>query len=149
MHCPRISTEVLTPTAQFPEKQHISDAGFDLTYTGKATLMVEQGEVLLVPCGCAVAIPEGYAGLICPRSGLAAKHGVTVVNAPGIIDSGYRGELIVILTKLTPGSKAIITGTRVAQLLITSVGAYIAPVKGVFNGGTDRGTKGFGSTGKN
>lgn len=97
-------------------KAHHDDAGFDLCALDAAHL--DSGDRLLVPTGLRMAIPEGYVGLVCPRSGLALKKGVTVLNAPGVIDAGYRGDVGVVLINLGLDPVFIDEGDAVAQLLI-------------------------------
>ncbi len=103
---------------------------------------------MLVPTGFAVAIPDQYCGLVLPRSGLALKHGLTVLNTPGLIDSGYRGELQIILYNTGDRPVAIERGQRIAQLLILGVPeTTLALVDELPPSGDDRGTAGFGSSG--
>jgi dUTP pyrophosphatase len=135
----------LTETARAPEQAHEHDAGYDLF--ASETCRLEPGERASVGTGIAVAIPEGYAGLVLPRSGLAARHGIALVNAPGLIDSSYRGEVRILLLN-TDRSTAyeIEPGDRIAQLLVTRV----EPAEFVESGTlseTARGAAGFGSTG--
>lgn len=121
------------------------DAGMDLYAADDVS--ISPGSRVLVPTGIAVAIPHGYAGFIQPRSGLAYKHGVTVLNTPGLIDSGYRGELKVLLFNAT-GAKPfhVRRGDRIAQLVVQPVAEVTwVPVEEL--PGTDRGDGGFGSTG--
>jgi len=121
------------------------DAGLDLRASEAATL--ESGGRRLVPTGVAVAIPEGYAGLVLPRSGLALQQGVTVLNAPGLIDSGYRGELKVLLVNHGIEAVAIARGERIAQLVIQPVTqARLVEVDQLPD--SARGDGGFGSTGR-
>ena len=137
--------ELLTPTATAPSRAHETDAGFDLH--ADEDLVIAPGEYTLVRCGFAMALPEGYAGLVCPRSGLAGKKGVTVLNAPGVIDAGYRGETRVILINHSDVPFEVNVGDRIAQLVITP---FIAPTfveAKVTEDETDRGVNGFGSTG--
>jgi dUTP pyrophosphatase len=101
-----------------------------------------------VPTGLAVAIPPGFAGLVVPRSGLARRAGVTVANAPGLIDSGYRGELLVVLVNHGPEPHRVAVGDRVAQLVLTPVGLPAARLVDALPGGDGRGAGGFGSTGR-
>ena len=124
---------------------HEGDAGLDLRST--IDVVISAGGRAVVPCGIAVAIPHGYAGLVIPRSGLAAKHGISVVNAPGLIDSGYRGEIKVILHNTDQSSEfAINRADRIAQLVIVEVPqvrlAYVNELSS-----TQRGEGGFGSSG--
>ena len=129
-----------------PARKHQGDAGADLRYDGKTHLFVEPGERLNLPTGVSVEIPTGYVGLVCPRSGLAVNHGITVLNSPGIIDAGYRGEIRVPLINLGEIPFKITPGDRVAQLLIVAVAKadfYEADTLGE----SDRGMNGFGSTG--
>jgi dUTP pyrophosphatase len=120
------------------------DAGLDLRASEAVTL--EPGERRLVPTGVAVAIPEGHAGLVLPRSGLAMQKGVTVLNAPGLIDSGYRGELKVLLINHGALAVGIERGERVAQLVIQPV-AHARLVEEERLPDSARGEGGFGSTG--
>ena len=108
----------LDPDLPLPTTAHRGDAGVDLHAREDAVLPTNGGRVL-VPTGLAVAIPVGYMGLVVPRSGLALKHGVTLVNTPGIIDSGYRGELKVVMINTDPSSDyQVRRGDRIAQLII-------------------------------
>lgn len=110
----------LHPDARIPTAPYAHDAGLDLSSIEEATL--EPGERRTIGTGLAVAIPAGYAGFVQPRSGLAARHGITVVNSPGLIDAGYRGELRIVLQN-TDRSDAfeIQAGDRIAQLVILAV----------------------------
>jgi dUTP diphosphatase len=121
------------------------DAGLDLRASEAVTLA--PGERRLVPTGLAVAIPEGHAGFVLPRSGLAMQKGVTVLNAPGLIDSGYRGELKVLLINHGADAAAIERGERVAQLVIQPV-AHARLVEAERLPDSARGAGGFGSTGR-
>jgi dUTP pyrophosphatase len=106
------------PNAQIPSRANKFDAGLDL-YANKSFELLPQDQSVLVPTGLVIALPVGYAGLILPRSGLAAKYGVTVTNSPGLIDSGYRGEIFVSLTNHHPVRQhRVEQGDRIAQLLI-------------------------------
>lgn len=130
---------------ELPSYAHEGDAGLDLRATEALTL--EPLERALVSCGFALAIPQGYAGLVIPRSGLAARHGITVVNAPGLIDSGYRGEVKVILMNLDPKEPfEVHVGDRIAQLMIVAAPA-VMPVAVESLDDTQRGSGGFGSSG--
>jgi dUTP pyrophosphatase len=124
------------------------DAGADLIATTEVTLPCRGGRAV-VPTGVAVAIPAGYAGLVVPRSGLAARHGLTCLNAPGLIDSGFRGELKVILVNHDPEHDYTVTrGDRVAQLVLVKVEQAAFELVG--EGGleeSERGAGGFGHTG--
>jgi len=120
------------------------DAGLDLR--ASESVKLEPGERQLVSTGLAIAIPEGHAGLVLPRSGLAMQKGVTVLNAPGLIDSGYRGELKVLLINHGPVVVAIERGERIAQLVIQAVAhARLVEVERLPD--SARGEGGFGSTG--
>lgn len=135
----------LDPDLPMPECAYAGDAGVDLRST--EDLVLQPFERALVPCGFSLAIPEGYAGFVLPRSGLAAKHGISIVNAPGLIDSGYRGELKVILVNLDPTEPfAIKRGDRIAQLVILSVPAVQFQQVGELPV-SERGEGGFGSSG--
>jgi len=136
----------LDPDLPLPAYAHEGDAGLDLLARDDAVLEPGGGRAL-VPTGIAVAIPPGHAGFVQPRSGLAVKNGVTVLNTPGLIDCGYRDELRVALINLDPAEKyEIRRGDRIAQLVILAVGhAEWREVDALPAAG--RGTGGFGSTG--
>ncbi|WP_404285629.1 dUTP diphosphatase [Glutamicibacter arilaitensis] len=147
MNEPTISVKIkmLDPQLPAPSYAHPSDAGADLHARGDVVL--QPGERALIPTGLALALPHGYVGLVHPRSGLAAKHGITVVNAPGTVDAGYRGEIMVTLLN-TDNSNAfeVRRGDRIAQLVIQKVElAHFEQVDSLDD--TARGTGGFGSTG--
>lgn len=108
--------------------------------------MLAPGERRLVPTGLAVAIPDGYVGLVAPRSGLALRSGISIVNAPGVVDSGYRGELAIILVNLGSEAVSIQRGDRIAQLVVVPVAAVEFVVVDALEP-SDRGESGFGSTG--
>ena len=127
-----------------PKHSHPGDGGVDLYAAEAATL--GPGERILAPTGIAVAIPDGLAGLVVPRSGLAARQGVSIVNAPGLVDSGYRGEIKVILINLGSAAVSIERGDRIAQLVIVPVEAQELEVVEDLPP-SSRGTGGFGSTG--
>jgi len=110
----------LHPLAVLPTRAYDGDAGFDLRALEPATLT--PGERATVRTGLALELPEGHAGLVLPRSGLAARHGITLANAPGLIDAGYRGELQVLLLNTDPEAPfAIAPGDRIAQLVLVRV----------------------------
>ncbi len=136
----------LDPELPLPSYAHPGDAGLDLVTTVDA--VVQPGERALLPTGVAVALPAGYAAFVHPRSGLAVKYGVSLVNAPGTIDAGYRGEIAVSLINLDPSEPVALTrGDRVAQLVIQRVEyAILHEVESL--PGSDRGGGGFGSTGR-
>jgi dUTP pyrophosphatase len=132
--------------ARLPTRAHDGDAGLDL-YAAEGAA-IAPGERVAVGTGIAVAIPEGHAGLVLPRSGLAKRHGITIPNAPGLIDSGYRGELTVLLLN-TDRSEAfeVAAGDRIAQLVITPcANAGVVEVEALED--TARGLAGFGSSGR-
>ena len=135
----------LRPDAVVPGRAYSGDAGLDLSACERVELA--PGERALVPTGLAVAIPEGYAGFVQPRSGLAAKHGISIVNTPGLVDSGYRGELLVNLVNTDQRDAFVVEpGMRIAQLVILPV----PPVELVEVDelpASERGTDGFGSSG--
>ena len=135
----------LDPDLPLPAYAHDGDAGLDL----RCAIDVEIApfERVLVPTGLALAIPEGYAGFVQPRSGLAIRHGLTLLNTPGLIDSHYRGELKVILINLDPGEPVrIARGDKIAQLVIQAVTRVKIDVREDLPP-TARGEDGFGSTG--
>lgn len=137
----------LDKSLSLPQRAQPGDAGLDLYAAIDITLEAGGGRAL-VPTGLAISIPEGYAGFVQPRSGLALKHGVTCLNTPGLIDSGYRGELKVILVNTDPTqSYEVKKGERIAQLVIQEVAK--TRLKEVDElPPSDRGEGGFGSTGK-
>jgi dUTP pyrophosphatase len=141
----RVALKRLDPTLPLPTYARPGDAGLDLHAAVAVTLA--PGARALVPTGFAIAIPPGYAGFVLPRSGLALRHGVTVLNAPGLIDAGYRGEVKVLLVNLDPHAEVKIErGERVAQLVIQRVeDATLAEVAEL--PASERGAGGFGSTG--
>lgn len=128
-----------------PSYAHLTDAGADLVSVEDVVL--QPGQRMLISTGIAIAIPRGFVGLVHPRSGLAVKNGVALVNSPGTIDSGYRGEIKVCLINLDPSEAVTLPArSRIAQLLIQRVEhANFVEVEEL--GDSDRGTGGFGSTG--
>lgn len=144
MNMPPISVQLLTPTAQPPRRAHVGDAGADLV--ADEDVVIAPGERALVGTGIAVALEYGTVGLVHPRSGLAHRHGVTVLNAPGTVDAGYIGEVKVNLYNAGTDEFTVTRGMRVAQLVVQRVELPgfavvddLAP--------TDRGGAGHGSTG--
>ena len=134
------------PGAELPAAQHPGDAGLDLRAAEPA--VVGPGERAMIPTGIAVAIPVGHAGLVLPRSGLASKHGLTLANAPGLIDAGYRGEVICAVVNLDRAEPVhVAVGDRIAQLVIVAV-PEVAPAWADDLPETARGDGGFGSTGR-
>ena len=130
--------------AVVPERAYAGDAGLDLVACEGAE--IGPGERAVVGTGLAVAIPEGHAGFVQPRSGLAAKHGITVLNTPGLIDSGYRGELRVILFNTDRSeSFTVEPGMRIAQLVVMPLASLETAEVEVLPG-TERGVRGFGSS---
>lgn len=135
----------LDPEAVLPERAHPGDAGFDLRSI--VDVDVAPGERAMVPTGVAVAIPDGHAGLVLPRSGLASRHGLTMANAPGLIDAGYRGEVVCAVVNLDRETPVTIArGDRIAQLVIVAV-PDLEPAWVDELPPTSRGVGGFGSTG--
>ena len=131
--------------ARLPTRAHDGDAGLDLYALEDAEL--SPGARAQVRTGIAVEIPDGHAGLVLPRSGLAARHGIALVNAPGLIDSGYRGELHVLLLNTDrEQAYAVRAGERIAQLVVVAVGSPQA-VEVTELSHSDRGAGGFGSSG--
>ena len=136
----------LKDEALLPTRAHEGDAGLDL-YACEAA-HIGPGERWGVGTGVAVEIPAGHAGLVLPRSGLARDHGIALVNAPGLIDSGYRGEIRVLLLNTDPAETfRVQPGERIAQLLITPI-ATPEPVEAAALGDSARGDGGFGSSGR-
>lgn len=134
----------LDPGLPLPEHANPGDAGVDLCARTPGSL--EPGERALVPTGVAVAVPDGFVGLVAPRSGLAIRHGISVVNGPGVIDSGYRGEIAVILVNLGSEPFAWERGDRIGQLVVVPHVEF-EPHEVEALDPTDRGSGGFGSTG--
>lgn len=141
----RINLQLLDSGMAPPPYAHASDAGADVC--SAIDFVLEPFERRVVPTGIAIALPEGYAGFVHPRSGLASRHGVTVVNAPGTIDAGYRGEIKVPLINLDAKIPLrIARGDRIAQLVIQEIRqADFHLVESLDD--SDRGAGGFGSTG--
>ena len=135
----------LDPRATLPRRAHEGDAGLDLCALDAGTLAA--GERAMVPTGIAVAIGHGQAGLVMPRSGLAARSGIALVNAPGLIDAGYRGELRVLLLNTDRSERFDwAAGDRIAQLVLVEVG-LVDVIEVDELDGSARGTGGFGSSG--
>ncbi len=136
----------IDPDLPLPARKHAGDAGYDLC--ARVDITLKPGERALVPTGVAIAIPDGYAGFVQPRSGLALQHGVTVLNTPGLIDAGYRDELRVLLVNTDPQEAfEIRRGERIAQLVIQRVHEIGWHEVDVLDD-TARGTGGWGSTGR-
>jgi dUTP pyrophosphatase len=136
----------LREDARLPSRAHEGDAGLDL-YACEAA-HIGPGERWSVGTGVAVEVPAGHAGLVLPRSGLAREHGISLVNAPGLIDSGYRGELRVLLLNTDPAETfRVEPGDRIAQLVLAPVAAA-EPVEAAALSESDRGAGGFGSSGR-
>jgi dUTP pyrophosphatase len=143
----QLAVQLLHPAARPPARTRPGDAAYDLACV--EDFVLAPGERAMVPTGIAVAIPQGLAGLVLPRSGLAIEHGVSCVNAPGLIDPNYRGELRVILINHGSSRFEASAGDRIAQLLIVP---FMEPQPVVVDqlppSGDDRGTGGFGSSGR-
>ena len=143
----RIPVRRLEPTLPLPATAHEGDAGYDLR-AREAVILTPGGGRAAVATGIAVAIPPGCAGLVLPRSGLALRHGVTCLNAPGLIDAGYRDEIRVILVNHDPAEAfSIEVGDRIAQLVIQAV-ETVEWIEVDDLGESARGLGGFGSTGR-
>lgn len=134
----------LDPDVPLPSYAHPGDAGADLVCTVDVEL--GPGERALVPTGIAIALPRGYAAFVHPRSGLAVKHGITIVNAPGTVDAGYRGEIKVCLLNTGLHGVTLHRGDRIAQLVIQEVRTAVFHEVSALPG-SHRGEGGFGSTG--
>jgi dUTP pyrophosphatase len=135
----------LRDDAVLPSQAYEGDAGLDLAACER--LELGPGERGVVGTGLAVAIPEGHAGLVLPRSGLAARHGITIVNAPGLIDAGYRGEVKVVLLNTDPNEAFTVEpGMRIAQLVVVDV-PVVSVVEAEELAASERGVEGFGSSG--
>jgi dUTP pyrophosphatase len=132
------------PDAVVPARAYAGDAGLDLVATERIEL--GPGERAVVPTGLAVAIPEGYAGFVQPRSGLASRHGITIVNTPGLVDSGYRGELMVVLHNTDRVEAFLVEpGMRIAQLVVLPI-PEVELVEVEELPPSERGARGFGSS---
>jgi dUTP pyrophosphatase len=143
----RIRITRLDPDLPLPARGHADDAGYDL-YARTAVRVDPGGGRALVPTGIAVAIPSGYAGFVQPRSGLALRHGVTILNTPGLVDAGYRNELAVLLVNLDPRAAFDVRrGDRIAQLVVQRVHDVEWEEVGDLDE-TTRGLGGWGSTGR-
>jgi dUTP pyrophosphatase len=137
----------LDPDLPLPSYARVGDAGADLVARERAVIAAGGGRAL-VPTGVAVAIPEGYAGFVLPRSGLALRHGVTCLNTPGLIDSGYRDELRVVLVNTDPSTAYTVErGDRIAQLVVQRVATCTFAVVDAL-APSERGTGGFGHSGR-
>jgi dUTP pyrophosphatase len=140
-----IKTKLLSQDANIPKYMHEDDAGLDLT--SAEYISIKPQSRALIHCGFSIAIPKGYCGLVLPRSGLAAKHGITVLNSPGLIDSGYRGEVCVILYNTSINTTFDVKpGDRIAQLLIMNYPIVTLDIASDLDN-TQRGAHGFGSSG--
>ena len=144
MHSLKILVQQLDPELPLPRHALQGDAGVDLYAAAGGVLA--PGERALVPTGVAVALPEGYVGLIAPRSGLAARHGISLVNSPGILDAGYRGEISAVLINEGAEPFEYERGERIAQLVVVPFAAQEYEVVAELPS-SDRGQGGFGSTG--
>jgi dUTP pyrophosphatase len=142
----RVAITTLRPDVRVPGYQSDGAAGMDLEAALDQPVEIPAGGVRLVPCGFAIAVPAGYEAQVRPRSGLAAKHGVTVLNSPGTIDSDYRGEVKVILINHGAEAFAITPGMRIAQMVVARV-AHVTWEQVEALPETGRGTGGFGHTG--
>jgi dUTP diphosphatase len=141
-----LKVSLLAEAATLPTRAHDGDAGLDL-YASEAAHL-GPGERWSVGTGVAIEIPPGHAGLVLPRSGLAREHGIALVNAPGLIDAGYRGEVRVLLLNTDPAQVfRIEPGDRIAQLVITPI-ALVEPVQAEVLADSARGEGGFGSSGR-
>ncbi len=141
-----VHIKLLEPGFEVPKYANPGDAGLDLCST--QDIEIKAGSRALVPCGFAIEIPDGYAGLVIPRSGLAIKHGISIVNAPGLIDSGYRGEIKVILINTDANNSfQVKRGDRIAQMMIVAYPSINLVLSDELST-SDRGEGGFGSTGK-
>jgi dUTP pyrophosphatase len=135
----------LRPEGRIPERAHPGDAGLDLVAAEARDLA--PGARVAVPTGIAIAVPSGHAGLVLPRSGLARRHGVTLANSPGLIDAGYRGELLVVLINLGAEAHRVEPGDRIAQLVIAPIAMSRVVETAELPPSDGRGEGGFGSTG--
>jgi dUTP pyrophosphatase len=139
-----VKIKILDPRARIPERQHPDDAGFDLA--SLEGFSISPNDRIVVPTGLALELPRGACALVLPRSGLAAKYGLTLANAPGLIDSNYRGELKIALVNLGNEEISLPVGARVAQLVVLNLPAVMLQQVEELSG-SDRGDGGFGHTG--
>jgi dUTP pyrophosphatase len=146
MNSLKLKVKLLSPAARLPAYGTRQAAGMDLCAALEKPIYLKPREIKMIPTGLALEIPPGYEGQVRPRSGLALKHGISIVNAPGTIDADYRGEVGVILINLGPKSFTINPGDRIAQLVISPV-ARARPVSSGSLETTARGGGGFGHTG--
>ena len=137
----------LSPKAKTPKRATAGAAGMDLCACLETPLKISPGDLIKVPCGIAIEVPQGYGAFIFARSGLGIKHGITLSNGVGVIDSDYRGEICVGLCNVGKEEYTINDGDRIAQLAIIKVEEF-APIEASELSKTERGTGGFGSTGK-
>ena len=147
---PTLKVLRLRESAVLPSRASATAAGLDLSASLDAPLTLQPGERIAVPTGLAIALPPGHEGQVRPRSGLALRHGVTVLNAPGTIDEDYRGEVKVLLVNLGHEPHTFQHGDRIAQLVVAAVAQLevIAVTDEAALGATERGDGGFGSTGR-
>jgi dUTP pyrophosphatase len=139
-----LAVQRLREGAVVPDRAYSGDAGLDLAACERVEL--DPGERAVVGTGLAVAIPDGYAGFVQPRSGLAARHGLSVVNSPGLVDSGYRGEVRVVLLNTDPAERFVVeSGMRIAQLVVLPV-PELEVVEVDELPASERGVRGFGSS---
>lgn len=146
----KIYFQKLVPDAVIPVRATRQSAGFDLSLCGQQPVTIQPGETVMIHTGIAVVLPEGTAGMVYPRSGLASRHGLALANCVGVIDSDYRGELMVPLYNHSGEAYTVSPGERVAQMVVTPV--LLPEVEEIPAGDqlpeSERGTGGFGSTGK-
>lgn len=144
---PTLAVRLLNSEAQLPTRANTGDAGLDLRAC-ESVVIAPGGVRAMVATGVAIALEDGWAGFVQPRSGLAAKHGVTVLNSPGLIDAGYRGELRVVLVNTDPETSfSVEVGDRIAQLVVIAHVPAV-PVEVEELPDSDRGAQGFGSSGR-
>ena len=146
-HVLKVPFRRLQPEAKVPDRAYAGDAGYDLA--AAESVVLAPGERAVVRTGIAIALPDGYAGFVLPRSGLAVRHGISLVNTPGLIDPGYRGELTVPLINHDRAETfEVETGMRIAQLvLVRAAEARFVSVELLEESADDRGEGGFGSSG--
>jgi dUTP pyrophosphatase len=142
-----IPIQMLSPHAHVPAYATADAAGMDLAAAIETPLELERGAFALVPCGFAIALPRGFEAQVRPRSGLASRHGVTVLNSPGTIDSDYRGEVKVLLINHGPAPFTVTSGMRIAQLVVAPVARVAWDQKETLTE-TARAAGGFGHTGQ-